>query len=340
MKKKKIIRMLLMIVAILLFGTVGYHMVEPSYSFFDSLYMTVITVTTIGYGEIKHLSTAGRVFNLLLIAVGWTGIFLVARMAGQMIVEGQVMKFLGRHRMDKKLASMKGHYVVCGYGRVGRIVCEEFQHHNTPFVVIERNPELVEDIIQKGYVYYQGDCNDDQSLIAAGIDRARGLINAVAEEADAVYITLSARQQKQDLLIVARADSFSVVQKLKRAGADKVISPHVSAGSRMAMGALRPNVVDFMTIAPLDDEEGIRIEEVEVSDRSSLIGKSFKELDLRAKYGLSVIGIKKPDGKMIYNPPAEQVIGGGDTLIMVGGGEQLSKIDELCASADERESPQ
>ncbi len=326
--------MLLIIAAVLLFGTVGYHVVEPTYSFFDSLYMTVITVTTIGYGEIKRLSTTGRIFNLMLIAVGWFGIFWVARMGGQMIVEGQVLKFFGRHRMDKKIASMRGHYIVCGYGRVGRMVCEEFQRHRTPFVIIERNPELVEEIIQQNYVYYQGDCTHDQSLIAAGIDRARGLINAVAEEADAVYITLSARQHNPDLFIVARADSFSAVQKLKRAGADRVISPHVAAGFRMAMGALRPNVVDFMTISRLEDEEGLRIEEVVVSDRSSLIGKSFKELDVRAKYGLNVIGIKKPDGRMIYNPPAEQVIDGGDTLIMFGGGEQLSKIDELCAPAE------
>lgn len=338
MNKKKVIQMLLMIVAILLFGTIGYQAVEPGYSFFDSLYMTVITVTTIGYGEIKQLSTEGRIFNMMLIAVGWTGIFLVARMAGQMIVEGQVIKLFGRHRMDKKIASMKGHYVVCGYGRVGRIICQEFQRHKTPFVIIERNPELVEDIIQKGYAYYQGDCTHDQSLIAAGIDRAKGLINSVAEEADAVYITLSARQHNPDLFIVVRADSLSAVQKLKRAGADKVISPHVSAGTRMAMGALRPNVVDFMTIAHLEDEEGLRIEEVVVSDRSSLIGKSFKELDVRDKYGLNVIGIRKPDGKMVYNPPAERVIGGGDTLIMVGGGDQLSKIDELCAPIDKQES--
>lgn len=338
MKTNRIIQMLLIIVAVLLFGTIGYHVVEPTYSFFDSLYMTVITVTTIGYGEIKQLSTTGRIFNLMLIAVGWFGIFWVARMGGQMIVEGQVLKFFGRHRMDKKMASMKGHYIVCGYGRVGRIVCEEFQRHKTPFVIIERNPELVEEIIRKSYAYYQGDCTDDQSLIAAGIDRARGLINAVAEEADAVYITLSARQHNPDLFIVARADSFSVVQKLERAGADKIISPHVAAGSRMAMGALRPNVVDFMTIAQLDDEEGLRIEEVVVSDGSSLIGKSFKELDVRARYGLNVIGIKKPDGKMVYNPPAAQVINGGDTLIMVGGGEQLSRIDELCAPVDQQEN--
>jgi voltage-gated potassium channel len=335
MKRGRIIQMLAIVVFILLFGTTGYHFVEPSYSFFDSLYMTVITVTTIGYGEIKQLSTWGRVFNLVLIAIGWMGIFWVARMAGQMLVEGQVLKFFGRHRMDKKIASCKNHYIVCGYGRVGRVVCEELHKMKSPFVVIERNPDLVEEMISEGYAYYQGDCTDDQSLISAGIDRAKGLINAVADEADAVYITLSARQQNPGLFIMARADSPSAVQKLERAGADRVISPHVAAGSRMVMGALRPNVIDFMTIGIMDDEQGLRVEEVVVSEKSRLTGKSFKDLDVRAKYGLNVIGIKKPDGRMVYNPSATQVIQAGDTLIMVGGGEQLSKIDELCAPVEQ-----
>jgi voltage-gated potassium channel len=251
-----------------------------------------------------------------------------------MLVEGQVLKFFGRHRMDKKIASFKDHYIVCGYGRVGRVVCEELHKMKSPFVVIERNPDLVEEMIGKGYAYYQGDCTDDQSLISAGIERARGIINAVASEADAVYITLSARQQNPDLFIMARADSPSAVQKLERAGADRVISPHVAAGSRMVMGALRPNVIDFMTIGIMDDEQGLRIEEVVVSEKSPLTGKSFKELDVRARYGLNVIGIKKPDGRILYNPSATQVIRAGDTLIMVGGGEQLSKIDELCAPVE------
>lgn len=334
MKRNKILQIIIIIVFILLFGTTGYHIVESGYSFFDSLYMTVITVTTIGYGEIKALSTSGRIFNLILIAIGWVGIFWVARIAGQMLVEGQVLKFFGRHRMDRKIASSKDHYIICGYGRVGRVVCEELHRMKSPFVVIERNPELVEEIISKGYAYYQGDCTDDQSLISAGIDRAKGLINAVADEADAVYITLSARQQNPGLFIMARADSPAAVQKLERAGADRVISPHVAAGSRMVMGALRPNVIDFMTIGILDDEQGLRIEEVVVSDKSPLTGKSFKDLEVRARYGLNVIGIKKSDGRMVYNPPATQVIHAGDTLIMVGGGEQLSKIDELCSPVE------
>lgn len=335
MKRPKGIIILLIIVSILLFGTIGFQLVEPAYNLLDALYMTVITITTIGYGEIIPLSTAGKIFNLLLIAFGWIGLFLVARMAGEMIVQGQLLKLIGRHRMDKKIESLKDHFIVCGYGRVGRVVCEELTRFRSRFVVIERNSELIEELVGKGYIFYQGDCTDDQSLAAAGVDRAKGLINAVASEADAVYITLTCRQLNPGLFIVARADSPSAVQKLKRAGADKVISPHVSAGSRMVMGALRPNVVDFMTIAPREGQEGLRIEEVVVSDGSRLIGKSFRELDVRAKYGLSIIGIKKTNGRMIYNPPATQVVDPGDTLIMVGGGDQLSQIDELCAPVAE-----
>jgi voltage-gated potassium channel len=331
MIRKKGIHILAIIIAILVFGTIGFQIVESRYGLFDSLYMTVITITTIGYGEIIPLSRGGKVFNLLLIGLGWVGLFVVARMAGEIIVQGQMIKLLGRHRMDKKLASLRDHYIVCGYGRVGRVVCDELARYNTKFVVIERNAELIEELMGRRYVYYQGDCTDDQSLISAGIDRARGLINAVADEADAVYITLTCRQHNPGLFIVARADSQPAVQKLKRAGADRVISPHDSAGTRMVMGALRPNVVDFMTIAPMAGDEGMRIEEVVASEGSLLIGKSFKELDIRAKYGLNIIGVKKTNGRMIYNPPANQVVYAGDTLIVVGGAEQLSRIDKLCA---------
>ncbi len=330
MARFKVIQMIVIIAVILTLGTIGFHLVEPSYSFFDSFYMTVITVTTIGYGEIKTLSTTGRLFNLGLIAIGWIGIFMVAKIGGQMIVEGQLLKILGRRKMDKKLSSISKHYIICGYGRVGRVVCDELHRHKSPFVVIERDPNELEEINKKGYVYFHGDCTDDQALLSAGIEKARGLINAVANEADAVYITLSARTHNPDLFIMARADSQSVEQKLRRAGADRVISPHIAAGTRMALAALRPNVVDFMSIETIGQKEGLRIEEVVVSKSSILSGKSFKELDVRAKYGLNIIGLKKLDGKMIYNPPANQILESGDTLFMVGGGSELSKVDELC----------
>jgi len=329
----KILKMLGILAGVLVLGTLGYQVVQPNYTFLDSLYMTVITVTTIGYKEVKPLTDAGRVFNIILILIGWFGFFMVARIGGQMIIEGQLIKILGRHRMDKKLASLTDHYIVCGYGRVGMVVCDELQRSNVRFAVIERNPELIEELIAKNYIYHEGDCTSDDSLLAAGIKQARGLINAVADEADAVYITLSARSHNPDIFIMARADSLGAEQKLMRAGADRVISPHVSAGSRMAMAAIRPNVVDFMSIES-GDGLGIRIEEVEVSESSRLVGKSLKEMEVRARYGLNIIGMKKTDGRMIYNPSADQIIDGNDTLFMVGNIDQLSKIDELLAPTE------
>jgi voltage-gated potassium channel len=317
-------------IGIILFGTFGYHIVQPDYTLFDALYMTIITITTIGYGEVRPLTTAGRIFDLVLIAMAWLGIFMVARMAGQMIIEGEIVKLFGRRRMDKQLATVSDHYIVCGYGRVGRVICEEFARHKAPFVLIERNQEAVEDARTKGYLFISGDCTQDQVLLSAGIKRAKGLINAVPDEADAVYTTLSARQHNPGLFIMARADSVSSEQMLKRAGADRVISPQASAGVRMATAALRPNVIDYITLAAAGDEQGgVRMEEIIVSEGSKLSGKSLKEIDIRARYGLNVIGIRKPDGKLIFNPSPDYSVATDDTLIMVGDIDQLARVSEL-----------
>jgi voltage-gated potassium channel len=318
------------LVGIILVGTFGYHIVQPEYTLFDALYMTVITITTIGYGEVRPLTPAGRIFDLILIALAWLGIFMMARMAGQMIIEGEIVKLFGRRRMDKQLSAISDHFVVCGYGRVGRVICEEFARHKTKFVVVERNSEAIEEARSSGYVFISGDCTQDQVLLSAGIKRARGLINAVPDEADAVYTTLSARQHKPDLFIMARADSQSAEQMLKRAGADRVISPQASAGVRMANAALRPNVIDYITLAAAGDEQsGVRMEEIIVSEGSKLSSKSLKEIDIRARYGLNVIGIRKPNGKLLFNPSADYIVQIDDTLIMVGDIDQLARVSEL-----------
>ena len=213
------------------------------------------------------------------------------------------------------------------------MVCEELRLHGIPFVVIERETQLINEIKAKDYLFIEGDCTTDQTLLASGIARAKGLINAIPDIAEAVYATLSARQYNPTLFIMARADTSNAEQMLKRAGADRVISPQVAAGMRMAMAAIRPNVVDFMTIAALGDRGGLRVEEVSMPNECRLIGMSFKEIGIRAKYGLNVVGIKKSNGEMLYNPAAEYVIAQGDTLIIVGGSDQLSKIDELLGSA-------
>ncbi len=317
-------------VFILVLGTIGYHLIEPTFTFFEAFYLTAINISTLGYADVKPLTTAGRVFNLIIIVMAWTGIFFVARVTGQMLIEGEIARFFGRRRMDKKISTLSDHYIICGYGRVGRVVCEQFDRHKMPFVVIERDQEAIDEVRGKGYLLVPGDCTQDEILVSAGIDRAKGLINAVPDEADAVYTTLSARQHNQKLFIMARADSTNAEQMLKRAGADRIISPQAAAGARMAMAALRPNVVDFLTLASAGDESaGVRVEEIMVSDGSPLAGKSLKEIDIRAKFGLNVIGVRKSEGKLIFNPTADYGVQVSDTLIMVGDIAQLARIGEL-----------
>ena len=329
MELRKLLIIPVVILLILIIGTIGYHVVEPRITLFESFYITAINITTLGYADVKPLTTAGRLFNLIIILLAWVGIFISARITGQLFIEGEITKLFGRRKMEKQLSSITGHHIVCGYGRVGRVVCDNFAAHKTSFVVVERNDEAVRDIKGKGYLYVHGDCTEDESLIGAGIERARGLINAIANDADAVYVTLSARQHNPDIFIMARSDSPDAEQKLKRAGADRVISPHAAAGIRMAMSALRPNVVDFISLATGSDKDGVRVEEIMVPDGSAVGGKSFKEIEIRARYGLNIIGVKKPDGKVIFNPTADYVIDSGDTLIMVGSAVQLSGVDEL-----------
>jgi voltage-gated potassium channel len=330
MNNRKILIIPILFVSILIFGTIGYHLIEPAFTLFESFYLTAINISTLGYADVKPLTTPGRIFNLLIIVMAWIGIFIAARITGQMVIEGEIARIFGRKKMDKKLNALSNHFIICGYGRVGRVVCEEFARHNAPFVIIERNDEMAKEIESKEYLYITGDCTQDSVLTSAGIGRAKGLINAIPDSADAVYTVLSARQHNPALFIMARADSPSAEQMLKRAGADRVISPQASAGTRMAMAALRPNVVDFFTLAGAgDDEGGVRVEEIIVSEGSQLLGKSLKEIDIRAKFGLSVIGVRKGNDKLVFNPTADYVVQQSDTLIMVGDIEQLARIGEL-----------
>jgi voltage-gated potassium channel len=329
MNDRRLIYIPALIIGILLVGTFGYHLVQPQYSLFDSFYMTIITITTVGYAEIWPLTTAGRIFNIFMLISGWIIIVMVARLIGQMILEGAIPRIIGGQVMNRQLEQISDHYIVCGYGRVGQVVCDEFLHHKMPFTVIERDPGLIEELKSKGLLHINGDCTQDEVLIRAGITRARGLINAITDSAESVYTTLSARLHNPKLFIMARADSPSSEQMLKRAGADRVISPHVAAGTRMAMAAIRPNVVDFVSLAVSDDTQGMRVEEIHVPENSILIGKTFKEVDIRAKYGLNIIGVKKYDGTLNYNPPADYSIQADDTLIMVGSIDQFNKSDEL-----------
>jgi voltage-gated potassium channel len=327
--KNQFLKIALMLVFVVLFGVIGYWGIE-GWNLMDSLFMTVITLTTVGFGEVHKLDTRGEIFTIVLILFGLAVAGYSARVFGQMIIEGQLRRFLGRKIMQKNIQKLAGHYIVCGFGRVGRTVCEELFKSNVDFLVIEKDQTLVDEMEKSGFTYIQGNCDSDETLLAAGIDRAKGLINTLADEADAVYVTLSARQLNQELFIMARADSPNATAKLTRAGATRVLSPHISAGQRMAQTTIKPNVVDFMTLASGTTAEGLKIEEIRLKSVSNLIGNNLKDSGIRSQYGVTVIGAKKEMGSMIYNPPPDFMIEVGDTLILMGTPSQLTQLEHYA----------
>jgi voltage-gated potassium channel len=327
--KNQFVKIALILAFVVILGVVGYWAIE-GWNLMDSLFMTIITLTTVGFNEVHQLDTRGEIFTIILILLGLAAAGYSARVFGQMIIEGQLQRFWGRKIMQKNIQKLSGHYIVCGYGRVGRTVCEELSKSDVEFVVIEKDQALVEEMDKAGHTYIQGNCDNDDTLLAAGIDRAKGLINTLADEADAVYVTLSARQLNQELFIMARADSPNAIAKLTKAGATRVLSPHVSAGQRMAQTTIKPNVVDFMTLASGSTAEGLKIEEIRMKSNSVLIGNNLKDSGIRTQYGVTVIGAKKGDGHMIYNPPPDFMIGSGDTLILMGTPSQLTKLEQYA----------
>lgn len=277
------------------------------------------------------MTQKGKLFTMFLVVFGIaTGGYAIRTLA-QLVLEGQLRKYFGRKSMEKSIRKLKDHFIVCGFGRVGKAVCEELSRNKVAFAVIEIDPELVHDMEKAGCVFISGNSHDDETLLAAGIERAKGLINTVANEADAVYVTISARQLNPDAFIMARADSNNAKTKLLRAGASRVISPHVTAGIRMAQATLKPAVVDFMSLASDGSSEGMKIEEIVVKEGSNLAKKTLKESGIRFELGITVIGARKKGMEIYYNPPPDYYIDEGDTLILVGAPSQMEKLETFCS---------
>jgi voltage-gated potassium channel len=312
-------------------GTVGYYVLEPAYSLFDALYMTIITLTTVGYEELHFpLSTRGRVFTILLLLGGVFTFFYTATELLRIVVSGEVQQLLGRQRMERSLAALNNHLIVCGFGRMGRFVCREFSQRGLPFVIIDRKPEALEGFGVAHGLPVVGDATSDEVLKRAGVERARALVTVAASDADNLYITMSARLLNEKLYIVARAEGDQAEQKLLRAGASRVVTPYAIGGTKVAHAVLRPNVVDFIELATATEHLDLQIEETTIQPLSPLTGRTLRASRLRDDLGLIVVAIKKPQGHMIYTPPGEQVIEAGDTLIALGRRPQLDRLDELA----------
>jgi voltage-gated potassium channel len=313
-------------------GTAGYYFLEPDYTLFDALYMTVITLTTVGYGETHELHTEGRVFTIFLLLGGVVAFFYTATEVVRTIVSGELQDLLGRQRMARSLAEMHHHMIVCGYGRMGRLVCREFSKHKLPFVIIDRNEPLLKAFDLPYGVVLPGDATSDEILKQAGVERARALITVAASDADNLYITMSARLLNDKLFIVARAEEEPAEQKLVRAGANRVVSPYAIGGFRMAQAVLRPAVVDFIELATRTEHLDLQIEETRVAEGSRLAGATLRSSRLRQDLGVIIVVIKTGQGEMLYNPPGEAVIQAGDTLIALGHRQQLDQLEALAGS--------
>jgi voltage-gated potassium channel len=328
--RERLIRPTIAIVGIISFGTAGYVLIED-WTLFDSLYMTIITLTTVGYEEVHHLSDAGKTFTIFLVLSGVGVIFYALGVAARVILEGEIREILGRKRLSKKIENLKDHYIICGYGRMGSIICKELMHSKSSFVVVEGDSEIVS-TMDADILVLHGDATQDSILQQAGIEKAKGLISVLQSDASNLYVVLSARGLNPKLKIVARAGEEGAEQKLVRAGADKVISPYYLGGLRIAQTLLKPSVVDFIEFATKSSNIEIQIEEVRVKDGSGFIGQTLDECGLRKKLQVIIVAIKRESGEMEFNPTSTSVIQAGDTLIAMGEQQQLKGLEELMGA--------
>ena len=316
-----------MLVAVVAGGTAGYMLIE-GWNFSDALYMTVTTVATVGYGEIHPLSPRGRMFTVALIFGGVGTAFYTVTLLATVIVEGGLHQRFERRRAARMLEHIKDHFIVCGYGRIGSIIAAELHHQGVPLVVIERDPERVRQAVDRGWLALEADASREEVLARAGIHRARGLITAVGTDAENVFTVLTARVMRPDLFIIARVESDDAEHKLRRAGADRVISPYQIGATQMVQTALRPAVVDFFHLATSSERLDLSMEQVHIKDDSALANHSIVDAGIRQRFGVIVVGIKRAGGTMEFNPAPEAVMRAGDELVVLGRTENVKALEK------------
>jgi voltage-gated potassium channel len=320
-----------LLLVVIVIGSIGFHLIE-GWGWFDGFYMTLTTMTTIGYGEIHPLSHFGRIFNSILIVMAVFSGGVTIAMFSQALLEFEFGKALGRRRMERELAKLSGHYIICGAGRVGRTVARELRARDQSIVFIEKNPERAEWAVNEGIPVLLGSASSEEILKRAHIDTAKGLVAAVGTDPENLYIVLTARGFRSDLKIIARASEEEATSKLLRAGASQVLSPYYFVGNRIAQLLLRPNVLDFIDTAFGTDRLDVEIGEVRIEAKSSLIGKTLGDAAIRQRADVIILGVKPVDGTLLFNPPPETPIRAGDTWIIIGGDQQLKKLESLAAA--------
>jgi voltage-gated potassium channel len=316
------------LLGVLVAGTAGYVVVE-GWGLLDAFYMTVISLTSVGYGEVHPLTPAGKVLTMLVISGGVVAVAVALGIGSRIVLEGQLEGIMGRRKVEKEIARLDDHYIICGYGRMGRVISREFLKKPVPFVVVEGGPEVFAGI-DAGVLAIHGNATEDEVLRRAGIERARGLVSVVSSDADNVYIVLTATGIRPDLFIVARAGDEGSEQKLLRAGATKVVSPYAIGGTGIANAILRPAVVDFIELVTRREHLELQMEEVLVAAGSALAGRTILETGLRQQFGVIVVAVRRRDDRMEFNPASEHRIVAGDRLIVLGAGDKLAELGRLA----------
>ena len=311
-------------------GTLGYYLIEENCGPLKALYMTVATLSTIGFADVYPASDGGKIFTIVLILVGVFTFLYTATEIIRTIVSGEVAEMVGKQQREQALACIDKHIIVCGYGRMGKLVCEEFGRNGVPFVLVDVNEEALRDVELAHGLTLVGDATADEVLKKAGIARARALVTVMASDADNLFTTMSARLLRSDLFIVARAEAGASEVKLMRAGANRVVSPYAIGGTRVAQAVLRPAVVDFIELATRTEHIDLQLEETKLGPGSPLAGCALKDSRLRADLKVIIVAIKKKEGKMLFNPASETVLEPGDTLVAIGHRDQLVQLEKLA----------
>jgi len=330
---RRLRRMLVIPLVIVGIGTVAYPLIEgEKWSLFDGLYMTVITLTTLGYGEIPEpLSKPGRVFTMCLALGGIFILFYIATDAIRSVVTGELRDLLGKERMDDRLKHLRDHMIVCGFGRMGKIVCDELEKLHHPFVVIDTDTPKTEWPYAHGLRLY-GNATEDDLLRRAGIDRAKALMAVVGSDAENLYITLSARLLNPKLMLVARAEEEEAEAKLRKVGVNKVISPYLTGGHRAVQAVLKPSVLHFMESATKSEYTGLQVEELRIEPGSKLARTTIESSRLVQDYNVTVVGVLQSNGELLSSPTGDTVIEPGAVLIAIGTRPNLERIEPLALS--------
>lgn len=319
--------------ATLIIGTTGFMVLE-NLSFYDAAYLAVVTIATVGFGDIVPKTPAGRLFTCVFIIIGVGLAYYTFMLVISLSIEGRLKDFLGRKGMDRRIACLNNHIIVCGAGKVGGNVIRQLQGEGQAFVVIEQDVVLYEQLSEQKVLTIHGDATLDEILLEAGVNNAKGLITALSHDADNVYVTLTGKSLNPELMIVARADRAEAEEKLRRAGARTVICPSVMGGRQMVSAMIKPVIMDFVENLFYNQELHMDIAEVMVLAASPLVGKNFMENDIKGRFDSIVVAIKR-DNELITNPPGTQIIRAGDIMIVLGQRATLSKLNELARNKGE-----